>query len=252
MNFNEEKKYTDLIFDLYGTLADIRTDENDAAWQKTALFFGFYGANYSPAELKNSYAELLQNAEISAGQNYECFPEIQIEKIFSALFERKTGKKNSARHGFMAAQIFRISSIDYIRLYPDAAESLARLKSAGFRLWLLSNAQRAFTFYELNFLGIKKFFRGIFISSDYGCKKPDAKFFDALLDGNSLCRKNCLMIGNDSQTDIAGAKNSGVDSFYISSGISPAEDKGKKIDATFFAEECDWKKICERLLSMKK
>ena len=42
-------KYTDLIFDLYGTLVDIHTDENDLVWEKTALFFGYYGAHRSKA-----------------------------------------------------------------------------------------------------------------------------------------------------------------------------------------------------------
>ena len=27
--------YTDLIFDLYGTLVDIHTEENDLVWEKT-------------------------------------------------------------------------------------------------------------------------------------------------------------------------------------------------------------------------
>ena len=38
-------KYTDLIFDLYGTLVDIHTEEDELVWEKTALYFGFYGVN---------------------------------------------------------------------------------------------------------------------------------------------------------------------------------------------------------------
>ena len=34
-------KYTDLIFDLYGTLVDIHTEENDLVWEKTALYLAF-------------------------------------------------------------------------------------------------------------------------------------------------------------------------------------------------------------------
>ena len=40
-------RYTDLVFDLYGTLVDIHTEENDLVWEKTALYFGFYGAPYT-------------------------------------------------------------------------------------------------------------------------------------------------------------------------------------------------------------
>ena len=51
--------YTDLIFDLYGTLVDIHTEENDLVWEKTAFYFGFYGARYTPEELKAAFrAEL--------------------------------------------------------------------------------------------------------------------------------------------------------------------------------------------------
>ena len=31
-------RYTDLIFDLYGTLVDIHTDENDLVWELTDVF----------------------------------------------------------------------------------------------------------------------------------------------------------------------------------------------------------------------
>ena len=47
--------YTDLIFDLYGTLVDIHTEESAEVWEKTALYFGFYGARYTGAELKRCW-----------------------------------------------------------------------------------------------------------------------------------------------------------------------------------------------------
>ena len=37
---------------MYGTLLDIHTEENNAVWEKTAVYFGFYGAHYTGAELK--------------------------------------------------------------------------------------------------------------------------------------------------------------------------------------------------------
>lgn len=45
-------KYTDLIFDLYGTLVDIHTEEDDRVWEKTAFYFGFHGARYTGPGLK--------------------------------------------------------------------------------------------------------------------------------------------------------------------------------------------------------
>ena len=47
--------YTDLIFDLYGTLVDIHTEENALVWDKTALYFGYYGAPCTGEELHAAF-----------------------------------------------------------------------------------------------------------------------------------------------------------------------------------------------------
>lgn len=216
-------KYTDLIFDLYGTLVDIHTEENDLVWEKTALYFGYYGAHYSPAELKAAFEAELKNRKAKAGQSYECFPDLPFEPIMAQLFRRAGVQDNADALGVNAAQLFRICSTEYIRLYPGALEALAQLRRKGLRLWLLSNAQRVFTAFELQHLGLGQQLDGIFISSDYGCRKPDSRFYRALLEEKGLDAKNCLMIGNDRDTDIAGAKALGMGTLYMHTDLTPPE-----------------------------
>lgn len=215
--------YTDLIFDLYGTLVDIHTDENDLVWEKTTLYFGFYGAAYSSHGLKQAFREAMALREAAAGQCYECFPDIPAELVMADLFRAKGIFENADALGVNAAQLFRISSIDYLRLYPGSREALDRLRNKGLRLWLLSNAQRVFTEYELRFLGLTDAFDGIYISSDYRCRKPDGRFFDALILEQGLEKENCLMIGNDRETDIAGARNAGLPTLYMHTNLTPGD-----------------------------
>ena len=60
----EGNMYDNYVFDLYGTLVDIHTEENDAkVWEKLSLFYGFYGALYDPQELQESYLALIQSKE---------------------------------------------------------------------------------------------------------------------------------------------------------------------------------------------
>ena len=214
--------YTDLIFDLYGTLVDIHTDENDLVWEKTALYFGYYGAHYTTESLRNAFQEELRKREAKAGQNYECFPDIPFEQIMAELFRVK-GIEDAEALGINAAQLFRISSTEYIKLYPDVLEALAQLRQKGCRLWLLSNAQRIFTAFELQHLGLGEQLDGIYISSDYRCRKPDTRFYQALVDEQGLDIKRCLMIGNDRQTDIAGAKKLGMATLYMHTNLTPAD-----------------------------
>lgn len=214
-------RYTDLIFDLYGTLVDIHTEESRQVWEKTAYFFGFHGADYTGESLFRGFQAEMDSRQAQAGQTYECFPDIPMETVLTQLFREKGVEENTENLGIQAAKLFRICSIEYIRLYPQVRQALARLREKGFRLWLLSNAQAVFTRGELALLGLNEAFDGIYLSSDYACRKPDSRFFRALLDGEGLNKENCLMIGNDRDTDIAGAKNMGLATLYLHTNLTP-------------------------------
>ena len=242
--------YDTCIFDLYGTLVDIRTDENkEELWEKLSLFYAFYGAFYTPEELARSYKRL--TGEMTAGHeelrrdSHEAFPEIRIEEVFRALFEEKgiAPDEPLVRH---AGQFFRILSMEFIRLYDGTEEMLSAVKESGRKIYLLSNAQRIFTEYEMNALGITKYFDGIFISSDEGCKKPDLKFFRKLIDTCGIDPERAVMVGNDGICDIEGAKRAGLGTVYVHSDISPAEDAR---DADYVLPQMDMEQIRKILLS---
>lgn len=246
--------HTDLIFDLYGTLVDIHTEESDLTWEKTALYFGFYGAHYTGPELKAAFGQAMERRETKAGQSYECFPDIPFEQVMEELFLAKGVKGKDL--GMNAAQLFRIASTEYIRVYPGVTEALETLRAHGFRLWLLSNAQQVFTAYELNHLGLGSQFDGIYLSSDYGCRKPDVRFYRALLEEQKLDPRRCLMIGNDRETDIAGAKTAGMDTLYLHTNLTPADqreaDPGKTPGASkgpdYEFEGSDWEALTALLI----
>lgn len=214
-------RYSDLIFDLYGTLVDIHTAEDDGVWEKTALYFGFYGAHYTGQSLRQAFLTTMKQREASAGRNAECCPDVPFEQVMTQLFRDKGVEKNADALGVNAAQLFRILSMDYIRLYPHAIQSLKLLREKGFRLWLLSNAQRVFTAFELRHLGLEPCFDSIYISSDFGCRKPDQRFLGALLQEHRLDPSRCLMIGNDRDTDIACAAAAGLATLYLHTNITP-------------------------------
>ena len=81
--------YTDLVLDLYGTLVDIHTEESDGVWDKTAVYFGFYGAHYTGRELKSAFERAMAEREARAGRSYECFPDIPFEQVMAQLFRQQ-------------------------------------------------------------------------------------------------------------------------------------------------------------------
>ena len=216
--------YDNYVFDLYGTLVDIRTNENkEEIWERLAMFYGYYGALYESEELKNAYKKLVSGKELALKSEladnpkyeHESSPEIEITDVFMDLYKEK-GVEASHELALHTGQFFRVLATDFVRLYPGTKEMLSYLKEAGKKVYLLSNAQRIFTEYELRCIDIFKYFDAVLISSDYKTKKPDSQ--------------KTIYIGNDSKNDIEGARQVDFDTFYVKSDISPANDSAPMAD----------------------
>ncbi len=231
--------YWNFIFDLYGTLVDIKTDEEqESLWDKMTEFYGFSGAVYEKQELREQYAALCKKEtdelcqRIAQTRGKIVYPEIQIDRIFRLLYEKK-GISAGMELLTATAKMFRILSTEYIRLYDGALEVLSYLKGHGKHVFLLSNAQYIFTAYEINYLGLTEYFDGIILSSCESCKKPDPAFFETLLCRYKLKKEESVMIGNEGETDIKGAASAGIDSLYLSSNLSPEKDDVSCIKADY-------------------
>ena len=253
------KHYDAYIFDLYGTLVDIHTDENKISlWRQTADFYTSHGAEYEAGELKQACYGKVRAAEQEAkaaenrGKAHESCPEIDLGEVFRQLFLEK-GVPADEGMVVEATDVFRRGATTHIRTYAGAHELLDALRESGSKVYLLSNAQRLFTLPELRNLGLLERFDDIFISSDYGCKKPDVRFFQELIDRHSLDASKCLMIGNDPVCDILGGRNAGMDTYYIHSALSPQpapplHGRGKLM-ATYYQMEMNLRRVKRRLLN---
>ncbi len=211
--------YNNYIFDLYGTLVDIHTEEiKRSLWEKLSLFYSFHGADYGPKTLRKEYLSLCRQEEEKL--SVSDYPELEITGVFLQLFLNKSVPAD-AELAREAGRVFRILSLRYIRLYPGVTTLLQELKDRGKKIYLLSNAQRIFTEPEMKLLKLTGYFDGILFSSDEGCKKPSPLFYQALFNRYGLNPKESIMIGNDPIADIAGAHNAGLSALYIHSNLSP-------------------------------
>lgn len=218
--------YRNYIFDLYGTLIDINTDEwTMDLWDKMAILYGYQGANYTGKELNSAYNRLVEEEKQKVHKKHKTYKviDIKIEKVFKKLFDEKGVKVTKAQVLNIAAS-FRCFSTVYIKLYDGVIDLLETLKKKGKKVYLLSNAQRSFTENEIRMLGLEKYFDGIVISSDEECSKPDVNYFKILFDRYSFEKSESIMIGNDYISDISGAADFGIDSLYIHQSISPDID----------------------------
>ncbi len=239
--------YQNYVFDLYGTLADIHTDEdNPTLWGKTAEMYSKNGAQYTGDELRSLYLELVEEQNRIVIKNHPEFTniDIKIEKVFRKLYELK-GVSPDESLVAATASYFRSVSREYIRLYDGIKDLLTELKKHG-KVYLLTNAQRSFTWEELEILGIRDIFDAIVISSDEECCKPDKHFYQAIIDRYDLDPKQTIMVGNDPVTDVQGAMSVGFDTLYIHTNISPQINTNT--GCTYFIPDGDTRKMKDYLI----
>ncbi len=218
--------YQNYLFDLYGTLVDIHTDEyRDTFWQALCAVLEEQGVCYRPETLRTAYRiEVLRQEDALRRTSGFAQPEIDIAPVFRRLLAAK-GRRASDPEIAALARTFRALSTEKLRLFDGAEELLHELKRRGGGVYLLSNAQRLFTGPELHDLGLEDCFDGILLSSDAGVKKPDPQFYRMLLQRYGLRPEDCLMTGNDDLADCHGAAAVGMDSCYIRTEQSPARER---------------------------
>lgn len=247
-------KYDGFVFDFYGTLVDIRTNEGKPyLWQKCSELYRSLGASYSPVELKRTYFRMVREemerlqreGEEKYGVGFLAEPELT--NVFQLLYEQK-GVSCSHERAALTANFFRTLSRQKLLVYNGVKDTLCRLRQAGKQVYLLSNAQRDFTRPEIEFTGLAGCFDGILISSEEGCKKPSPMFFCRLMERYELEGSRLLMMGNDVEADVKGAAAAGMDTLYIHTAISPAL-KGET-GATYNVLDGDWGKAAEILLDL--
>lgn len=243
-------KYQNFLFDFYGTLADIHTNESKKdLWRQLALWYRSHGAGYTPWQLQKDYIMLVNEEKKETAKRHADYTaiDIRLELVFERLYTRK-GIDVSADVIAETALFFRTLSRSYIRLYPAVRSMLTELRAQGKRCYLLSNAQTIFTMPELRLLGIVDLFDGIVISSAEECVKPDWHFFEIACQRYQLKKEDTIMVGNDPQTDIAGANAFGIDSVYIHSNLSPRWERTP--DCAYVIKNGDTEKLKRMLLAL--
>ena len=96
-----------------------------------------------------------------------------------------------------------------------AHELMDYLKGRGYRMHMTSNGFHEVQYKKLAACGLRDYFDTIILSEDAGVNKPSPAYFDYALRQSGASRERTLMIGDNLQTDILGALNSGIDALLF-------------------------------------
>ncbi len=205
-----------ILFDVYGTLIDIETDESmEEIYRGIAHFLTYHGIYLHRREVRDLYYRIMQEQR---EQSREEHPEIIVKAVWSAFLQEQGVKPGQERVQLATtlAQVYRAISRKRLRLYPGVKEVLDLLH-ASYRLALVSDAQPCYVHPEIRAVGLEGYFDPMVISADYGFRKPDRRLFQAALEKLDLRPDEAVFVGNDMYRDIYGASRTGMKTVLLSS-----------------------------------
>ena len=205
-----------ILFDLYGTLIDIETDESmEEIYRGIAHYLTYQGIYLHRWEVRDRYYRIMKQQKELCGE--EC-PEIDVEAIWNALLRQEGIKATPARRrlALILAHIYRGISRKRLQLYPGVKKVLDELRPA-YRMALVSDAQPCYALPEIKAVGLDGYFDPVIISAHYGFRKPDKRLTEKALDIMKLIAAEVICVGNDMYRDIYGANRLGIKTIFVDS-----------------------------------
>lgn len=108
------------------------------------------------------------------------------------------------------------------RLVPHCLEVLDACKQKRCKLYIISNGFVEIQQQKLKNTGLLPYFTKCYFSEHIGAHKPAKVFFDYAIKSSNAIKKQSLVIGDNVEADIVGAKNAGIDQVYFNPNPSSA------------------------------
>jgi len=203
-----------LIFDLYGTLIDIQTDEYDPSlYSNLARFLSYHMVRIKPEDLRKVYNEEVHKV---LARSKEPYPEVDVFEVFKDIMQKYGSGKHTRSAIKNAAMLFRALSIKRFCAFDGIYDVLKPL-SKEYKLAIVSDAQWVFAGPEMEILGLTRYFKTAIFSSKYGVKKPDIRLFKAAMRRLKVKPEEAVYIGDRPDKDLIGAKKAGMKCLLFSS-----------------------------------
>jgi len=205
-----------ILFDLYGTLIDIETDESlEEIYRAIAHYLTYHGIYLHRGEVRNRYWEILRQQKEESKEEYS---EIDVEAIWNTFLKNEGLEPLPSRQNLAVtlAQLFRGISRTRLRLYPEVKRILDELRP-GYLLGIISDAQPCYALPEIRAARLEGYFDPVIISAPRGYRKPDPRLWGEALQIMKLNPSQAVYVGNDMYRDIFGAQRVGIRTIFMDS-----------------------------------
>jgi putative hydrolase of the HAD superfamily len=205
------RAYRHIFFDLDHTLWDYEKNSRETIYTLYNEFdlqaFGTFG----PGDFYKKYRYV----------NYRMWRSYNKSKISQQELRETRFEQTLLKLGLTHEQVPPGLGDAYLRLCPTKtavfpfAHATLEYLHPKYHLHILTNGFKDVQHLKLASANLRGFFQEIITSECSGYKKPDLKFFEYALSQTRVSADQCLMIGDNLEADMLGARNAGIDQVFF-------------------------------------
>lgn len=223
-----------IIFDVNGTLTEIRTNEwHDDVYRVISNLLSYQGIVLDPEVVKFFYFQGMKEQRSACVDRY---PEYDAVAIFREIitqhstdFTRAMPAGKLEHLSLLLAETHRAASRFLLHRYPGVEETIRHLHQK-YHMAIISDAQTAYAIPELHAVGLSGYFDPIIVSGNFGYRKPDERLFRTALTTMKMKASEVLYVGNDMYRDVYGAQRLGIKTIFFRSNQGTQDKDGVKPD----------------------
>jgi len=205
------KMYKTILWDLDGTLWDLNRNTTIAL---TQLFLRFESSHFN---------------ETSLERFLNCYPKHN-ERVWALYREGKIAKEELRNKRFidLFEEVQASYDIEFVELFAteflaicprlphliDGAREILELTKHKYTHVILTNGFIEVQGYKMAAAEIEDYFSSVVYSEEAGVRKPHQAIFELALSRANCTSEEALMIGDDWDADILGARNAGIDQVF--------------------------------------
>lgn len=214
--FARKRTYKHIFFDLDRTLWDFEQNKVDALRD---LFFDY--------NLDNVFPDVMTFINTFTRNNDYLWDKYIKGELTKDVLRYKRFEVTLQDYSTKNEKLAKTLGEEYLKIMPlktaliNGTRDLLEYLSPKYKLHIISNGFNEVQFPKLERCHIAKYFEWVVTSENAGYHKPDPRVFGYSLSKANAKKEESIMIGDDLEIDIVGAKKFGMDQVYFNPEKKP-------------------------------
>ncbi len=219
----KQRAYKHIFFDLDRTLWDFEQNKEDALRD---IFFDY--------QLDTVFPNILTFINTFTKHNDYLWEKYLKGELTKDVLRYKRFEVTLVDYGLNNTRLAKTLGEEYLKIMPlktalvPGTRELLEYLSEKYKLHIISNGFNEVQFPKLERCHIEHYFEWVVTSEDAGYHKPDPRVFGHSLSKANAKKEESIMVGDDFEKDVEGAKKFGMDQIYFN-----PENKPRKFKATY-------------------